>query len=114
MDVDDAVFFLAEAGMVTVDVTVLVDAGSELPADTTGVATIDVASLVDAGKVTVGVADLAVAGAASLADAEMVFPADLAEKITVGLAGLVVAGAVSRPMLEKCFWSFLLRESPWT
>ena len=72
------------------------DAGSELPADPVGVATIGVASLADAGKVTVGVADLAVAGAASLADAGMVFPADLAEKVTVGVAGLVVAGAVSR------------------
>ena len=53
------------------------------------------ASLADAGKVTVGVADLAVAGAASLADAGMVFPADLAEKVTVGVAGLAVAGAAS-------------------
>ena len=81
---------MADAGIVTADVTVWADAGSELPADPAGVVTVGVASLADAGKVTVGVADLAVAGAASLADPGMVSPAD--------------AG--------KCFRPFLLRESP--
>ena len=59
---------MADAGIVTADVTVWADAGSELPADPAGVVTVGVASLADAGKVTVGVADLAVAGVASLAE----------------------------------------------
>ena len=67
---------MADAGIVTADVTVWADAGSELPADPAGVVTVGVASLADAGKVTVGVADLAVAGVESLADPGMVSPAD--------------------------------------
>ena len=72
----DDVVSLADAGMVTVDVTVWADAGSDLSADPAGVVTVGVASLADAGKVTVGVADLAVAGAVSLADPGLVSPAD--------------------------------------
>ena len=87
MVADDSVS-LADVGIVTVDV-------SELTADPAVVATVGVASLADAGKVPVGVADFAVAGAGSLADPGMVFPADLADKATVDMAGLVVAGAVS-------------------
>ena len=54
---------------------VLPDAGSELPVDPAGVATIGVASLADAGKVTIGVADPVTAGAVPLADAGRKFPA---------------------------------------
>ena len=75
---------MADAGIVTADVTVWADAGSELPGDPAGVVTVGVASLVDAGKVTVGVADLAVAGAASLADPGMVSPAENCWKIVSG------------------------------
>ena len=87
---------MANAGIVTADVTVWADAGSELPADPAGVVTVGVASLADAGKVTVGVADLAVAGAASLADPGMVSPADAgkmfpavsAERVTMNVTNL--------------------------
>ena len=51
----------------------------------------------------IGVTDLAVPGAASLADSRMVFPADLAEKVTIDVAGLVGAGTVSLADAEKMF-----------
>ena len=92
---DDAVS-LADAGIVTVDVTVWADAGSELPANPAGVVTVGVASLADARKVTVAVADLAIAGEASLADPGMVsptdtgemFPAVSAERVTMNVTNL--------------------------
>ena len=58
-------------------------------------------------------ANLAVAGAASLADAGMVFPADLADDVTVDVAGLVVAGAVSPVNAGKMFPAVSAEESPW-
>ena len=47
----------ADVGMVPVGVTVLTDAGSELPTDFAEVAAVRVASLAEAGEVTLGVAD---------------------------------------------------------
>ena len=67
---------LADAGIVTVGVTDLADAGMTFPADPAGVVVVDAASLADAGLVTVGVTDLANAGAASLAA-----PADIVDGV---------------------------------
>ena len=69
--------------MVTIGVTDLVDAGMPFPANPAGAVTIGVASLTNAVMVTVGVTNLADAGAASLADAGMAFPADPAGVVTV-------------------------------
>ena len=57
---------VADAGMVTAGVTVLPDAGNELPADLAGVATMWMASLADVGEVALGVTDSAVAGSVLL------------------------------------------------
>ena len=66
---------LADAGVVTVGVTVLPNAGSELPADLVGVATMRVASLADVEEIALGVTDSAVAGAVPMASADGTFPA---------------------------------------
>ena len=86
---------LANAGMVTAGVTDLVDAGMAFPAETGGVVTVGVASQADAGMVTVGVTDLADAGAASLADAGMAFLTEPAGVVTVGVVSLANAGMVT-------------------
>ena len=83
IDAADAIS-LADAGMVTVGVTDLADAGILFPADPTGVVTIGVAPLADAEMVTVTVTDLA--------DAGILFSADLAWPVTVGVADLADAG----------------------
>ena len=49
---------MADVGTVTVGVSVLTDAGSELPADFAGVAAVQVAPLVEAGEVTLDVVGL--------------------------------------------------------
>ena len=71
---------LADAGMVTVGVAGLADAGMAFPADLAGVIAADATILADAGMVTIGVADLA--------DAGMAFAADLAGLATVGVTDL--------------------------
>ena len=53
---------LADAGMVTVVVADLADAGTAFPADIVGVVTVGVASAADVGMVIIGVAPLANAG----------------------------------------------------
>ena len=68
--------------------------GAASPADLAGVVAADVTALTDAGMVTVGVADLADAGATS--------PADLADVTTLADAGC----RCGRP--GRC-WSLLLR-----
>ena len=75
---------LADVGAVTVGVTVLTDAGSELPADFAGVATVRVASLAEAGEVTSDVAGLDAAESAFWADADDGFSAVVTEQIAVG------------------------------
>ena len=71
------------------------------PGDFAEVVAADATSLADAGVVTIGVTDLADAGAPSLADAGILFPADLAGPDTVGVADLADTGAIlgyrSRP-----------------
>ena len=74
----------------------------ELPADLAGVATVGVASLADARKVTFGVADLAVAGAASLADAGGMFPAVSAERVTMGVTDLTDVYSVNVVGVQTC------------
>ena len=49
---------LADVGMVTVGVTVITDAGSELPANFAGTAAVRVAPLAEAGEVTLDVVGL--------------------------------------------------------
>ena len=85
---------LADAGTVTVGVTVLTDAGSELPVDLAGVAAVRVASLAVGREVTFGVTGLAAAGAVSLADATGVFPA-------VSTVQIAVYGVRTGPLM---FW----------
>ena len=75
---------LADAGVVTVGVTVLPDAGSELPSDLSGVATMRVTSLADVDEVALGVTDLAVAGAVPLASAGRMFPAVCPGQVSAG------------------------------
>ena len=53
---------LADAGMVTIGVADLAEAGMVFPADSAGVVTVCVAALADAGMVAVGVADSVDAG----------------------------------------------------
>ena len=86
---------LTDAGVVTVGVTDLADAGMAFPADIAGVVTVGVASLADAGMVTVGMTDLTDARAASLADAGMALQADIAGVVTIGVASLADAGLVT-------------------
>ena len=113
---------MADAGIVTADVTVWADAGSELPADPAGVVTVGVASLADAGKVTVGVADLAVAGVASLADFGMVSPADAgkmfpavsAERVTMNVTNLTEEVHVNVVGVQTCTsWGDRLSPGVW-
>ena len=66
---------LADAGMVTVGVTVLPGAG---------VATMRLASLADVGEVALGVTDTAVAGAVPLANAGGMFPAAFPGQVAAG------------------------------
>ena len=75
---------LANAGMVTVRVTVLPDAGSKLPADLAGVATMRVASLANVGEIALGVTDSAVARAVRLASAGGMFPAVFPGQVAAG------------------------------
>ena len=86
---------LADAGPVTMAVADLTDAGILFPADPAGVVTVGVAPLADAGMVTVGVTDLADAKAASLTDAGILFPAYPAGIVTMGVTPLTDAGAAS-------------------
>ena len=60
------------------------------------------ASLADAGIVTIGVTDLAVAGAAPLADAGMVFPADPAGMVSVGVTNLTDVTPVNVIGVPEC------------
>ena len=73
-----------DVGMVTVGVTVLMDAGSELPADFAEVAAVRVASLAEAGEVTLGVAGVGAAESVSRADAADGFSDVVTEQIAVG------------------------------
>ena len=73
-----------DVGMVTVGLTVLTDAGSELPADFAEVAAVRVASLAEAGEVTLGVAGVAAAESVSRADAADGFSVVVTEQIAVG------------------------------
>ena len=86
-------------GDVAVGVTSLAVAGAASPADLAEVVVVDVAPLAVAGVVTVGVATLAAARAASLADAGMAFPADPAGVVTVGVASLADAGKRNEMMV---------------
>ena len=61
-----------------------IHAGSELPADFAGVATVRVASLAEAGEVTLGVAGVGAAEPVSRADAADGFSAVATEQIAVG------------------------------
>ena len=65
------------------------------PAELAEVVAADAISLADAMMVTVGVTDLADAGAAPHADAGMAFPADLAGVVTIGVAPLADARMVT-------------------
>ena len=64
--------------------TVLLNAGSELPADLAGIATMWLASLADVREVALGVTDLAVAGAVPLVDAGRMFPATFPGQVAAG------------------------------
>ena len=75
------------AEVVAADATSLADAGILFPGDPAGVVTIGVAPLADAGPVTMAVADLT--------DAGILFPADPAGVVTVGVAPLADAGMVT-------------------
>ena len=106
---DDAVS-LTDGGIVTADVTVWADAESELADDPARVVTVGVVSLTDAGKLTVGVADLAVAGAASLAnpgmvspaDAGQIFPAVSAKRVTMNVTNLTEEDNVNVVGVQTC------------
>ena len=74
---------LVNVGTVTVGVTVLPDAGSELPADFAEVTAVRVTSLAEAGEVTLGVAGVGAAESVSRADAADGFSVVFAEQIAV-------------------------------
>ena len=73
-----------DEGSVTVGVTVLADAGSELPADFAEGAAVRVLSLAEAGEVTLGMVGVGNAESVSRADAADGFSVIVAEQITVG------------------------------
>ena len=75
---------LADIGTVTVGMTVLTDAGSELPADFAGAATVQVAPLTEAGEVTLDVVGLDVTELLSQTDADDEFSPAVTEQIAVG------------------------------
>ena len=82
-------------GDVAVGVMLPTVAGVASRADFSEVVAADAISLADAGRVTVGVTDLADAGAAPQADAGMAFPTDPAGVVTIGVAPLADAGIVT-------------------
>ena len=79
-------------GDVAVEVMLPTVAGAAPLADFAEVVAADATSLTDAGMVTVGVTELADAGAPSLADTGILFPADPAGVVTVSVADLADAG----------------------
>ena len=94
---------LADVGTVTVGVSVLTDAGSELPAASAGAAAVRVAPLAEAGEVTLDVVGLDVAELLYQTDSDDELPPTVTQPITVnGVTRPSVVPVVMVKSADRC------------